>query len=108
MAHINRAIKNIDQDRHGAANEFTKAPLRIRGIAGSGKTIVLAGRAAYMHTLYPDWNIAVMFYSRALKQQLEDLIRIFYRSYNPYREPNREKIHVLHSWGSMNREEFYS
>ena len=48
MAHINRAIKNMDQDRHDAANEFTKAPLRIRGIAGSGKTIVLAGRAAYI------------------------------------------------------------
>ncbi len=109
MAHINRAIKNMDQDQHGAANEFTKAPLRIRGIAGSGKTIVLAGRAAYMHMLYPNWNIAVTFYSRALKQQLEDLIRIFYRSYNPFRDPNREKIHVLHSWGEWSgKDGFYS
>lgn len=68
MAHINRAIKNMDELQHRAANEFTKAPLRIRGIVGSGKTIVLAGRAAYMHMFYSEWNIAVTFYSRALRQ----------------------------------------
>lgn len=99
MAHINRAIKNMDEFQHRAANEFTKSPLRIRGIAGSGKTIVLAGRAAYLHSQYPDWNIAITFYSRALKQQLKTLINTFYRTYNPYREPNWEKINILHSWG---------
>lgn len=100
MAHIGRAIKNMDEFQHRAANEFTKSALRIRGIAGSGKTIVLAGRAAYLHSQYPDWNIAVTFFSRALKQQLKDLIKTFYRTYNPYREPDWEKIHILHSWGA--------
>lgn len=38
----------MDESQHRAADEFTKSPLRIREIADSGKTIVLAGRVAYL------------------------------------------------------------
>lgn len=44
-----------------AAFEIPEGPQRIRGLAGSGKTIVLALKAAYLHTQYPDMKIAVTF-----------------------------------------------
>ena len=39
---------------------------RIRGLAGSGKTIVLALKAAYLHASHPEWRIAVTFLTRSI------------------------------------------
>lgn len=35
---------------------------RIRGIAGSGKTVILCQKAALMHLKYPQWRIALVFF----------------------------------------------
>jgi len=55
---IEKEIANLDQWQKMAAIETPEGPQRIRGLAGSGKTIVLALKAAYLHTQNPDWNIA--------------------------------------------------
>ena len=60
-----------------AAFEIPEGPQRIRGLAGSGKTVVLALKAAYLHSQHPDWNIAVTFYTRSLSQQYKDMITNF-------------------------------
>lgn len=44
---IERNIANLDQWQKAAAIESPEGPQRIRGLAGSGKTIVLALKAAY-------------------------------------------------------------
>ena len=44
--------------------------------AGSGKTIVLALKVAYLHAHHPDWTIAVTFNTRSLKGQFERLINL--------------------------------
>ena len=41
------------------------------------KTVVLALKAAYLHSQHPDWNIAVTFYTRSLSQQYKDMITNF-------------------------------
>jgi superfamily I DNA and RNA helicase len=58
---IEREIANLDRWQKRAAIESPEGPQRIRGLAGSGKTIVLALKAAYLHAQHPDWTIAVVF-----------------------------------------------
>src|SRR5437588_9874181 len=90
-----------------AAIESPDGPVRIRGLAGSGKTIVLALKAAYLHTQHPEWTIAVTFWTRSLYQQFEDLIRRFTFEYL-MDEPDWEKLRILHAWGGGGREGVYS
>lgn len=73
---------------------------RIRGMAGSGKTIVLARKAVELHTAHPDWNIVVTYSTRSLKGQLETLIGRFYAAKNDGAKYNANKLKIMHSWGS--------
>jgi superfamily I DNA and RNA helicase len=107
MHHIERQIANLDHFQKQAAIESPDAPQRIRGLAGSGKTVVLALKAAYLHVQNPDWDIVVTFHTRALKQQFTDLIRRFsFEHLND--EPNWAKLRVMHSWGSSANPGVYS
>lgn len=95
---LEKEIANLDQWQKRAAIESPEGPQRIRGLAGSGKTIVLALKAAYLHAQHPDWKIAITFQTRSLYQQLNDLIRRFcFEHLND--EPNWENLRVLHAWG---------
>lgn len=107
MKIIERSIANLDKWQKKAAIETPESPQRIRGLAGSGKTIVLALKAAYLHSQHPDWNIAVTFQSRSLYQQFEDLISRF--TFEHIDEPpDFTKLQILHSWGSASRLGVYS
>ena len=103
---IEREIANLDRWQKRAAIESPEGPQRIRGLAGSGKTIVLALKAAYLHALNPDWTIGVTFWSRSLYQQFEDLVRRFSFEHSND-EPNWQKLRILHAWGSNDREGVY-
>jgi len=106
LRQIEQEIANLDQWQKRAAIETPDGPQRDRGLAGSGKTVVLALKAAYLHAQHPDWTIAVTFHSRSLYQQLTDLIRRFsYEHAND--EPNYERLRILHSWGSTTRAGLY-
>ena len=78
LKQIEAQIANLDAWQQKAAMEITDGPQRIRGLAGSGKTIILAWKAAYLHAQFPDWDIAVTFFSKSLYQQFEDLIARFH------------------------------
>lgn len=104
---IEKNIANLDQWQKKAAIEAPDGPQRIRGLAGSGKTIVLALKAAYLHAANPDWSIAVTFHTRSLYQQFRDLVRRFCFEHMGD-EPNWEKLKVIHSWGSERSPGFYS
>ena len=73
---------------------------RIRGMAGSGKTIVLARKAAELHTAHPDWDIVVTYSTRSLKGQLENLISRFYANKNDGAKYNSKKLNIMQAWGS--------
>jgi superfamily I DNA and RNA helicase len=107
MKRIDREIANLDPWQNRAAIESPAGPQRIRGLAGSGKTIVLALKAAYLHARHPDWDIAVTFHTRSLYQQFQDLIRRFVFDQTKD-EPNWSKLRVLHSWGSPRQPGVYS
>ena len=104
---IEKEIANLDQWQKKAALEMVDGPQRIRGLAGSGKTIVLALKAAYLHAQYPEWNIVITYYTRSLWQQYRDLISKFVYEFSKD-EPNWEKIHLFHAWGSHSEQGLYS
>jgi superfamily I DNA and RNA helicase len=107
LKEIERGIANLDQWQKAAAIESPEGPQRIRGLAGSGKTIVLALKAAYWHSQHPDWRIALTFHSRALYQQMADLTtRFTFEHIND--SPDPKYLQIVHSWGSSNRPGVYS
>lgn len=74
---VEKEIANLDRWQKQGAIESPEGPQRIRGLAGSGKTVVLALKAAYLHAQHPEWRIALTFQTRSLYQQLIDLVRRF-------------------------------
>lgn len=106
LKRIEAGIANLDFWQKQAAIESPEGPQRIRGLAGSGKTIVLALKAAYLHTQHPDWNIAVTFQTRSLYQQFEDLITRFTFEHSND-QPDYSRLQVVHAWGSSWRDGLY-
>lgn len=99
LQRLNESIANLDADQSAAVVETVDGVQRIRGLAGSGKTIVLALKVAYLHARHPDWQIAVTFNTRSLKGQFERLINSFvFEQTNE--EPDWAQIDILHSWGA--------
>lgn len=96
---LEKSIATLDSDQSRAVIETVDGIQRIRGLAGSGKTIVLALKAAYLHTRYPDWRIAVTFNTRSLKPQFRRLIRNFVLL-EANQEPNWENLRIVNAWGA--------
>lgn len=104
---IEKEIANLDQWQNRGAIEYANGPQRIRGLAGSGKTVVLALKASYLHVRHPEWKIAVTFQSRSLYQQFRDLIRRF--TFEQIEdEPDWSNLLILHAWGSIRDTGLYS
>jgi superfamily I DNA and RNA helicase len=93
------SIANLDNLQGRAVIETVDGVQRIRGLAGSGKTIVLALKAAYLHAQHPDWKIAVTFHTRALKGQFRRLINTFHIE-QTNEEPDWNNLQVINSWGA--------
>ena len=83
------------------------APQRIRGLAGSGKTIILAYKAALFHARYPQSKILYTFYTKSLADTVKKLIERAYRHYAINKVPNWDVITVCHGWGSSSSEGVY-
>lgn len=99
LVKLEDSIATLDSQQSDAVIQTFDGVQRIRGLAGSGKTIVLALKVAYLYTQNPDWTIAVTFNTRSLKGQFERLITSFiYDQANE--EPDWSRIKILHAWGS--------
>lgn len=98
LKRIEASIANLDQRQSQAVIETVDGVQRIRGLAGSGKTIVLALKVAYLHTQNPLWNIAVTFNTRSLKEQFRRLINNFTIEQTGT-EPDWDRIDIINAWG---------
>ena len=96
---IEDSISTLDRLQSKAVIETVEGVQRIRGIAGSGKTIVLALKAAYLHAQHPDWRMAVTFNTRSLKAHFTRLINNFSIEQTG-EEPDWENLRILNSWGA--------
>lgn len=104
----NNEINMLDENQFVTIYKKINAHTRIRGLAGSGKTILLVKKMAYMHYKNRNLELAYVFYTKSLKQYIKDLFFNFYRDFEKYKEPDMDKIHILHSWGGAEMEGFYS
>ncbi|MDR4470227.1 MAG: ATP-binding domain-containing protein [Nitrospira sp.] len=93
------SIANLDSRQSAAVVETFEGVQRIRGLAGCGKTIVLALKVAYLHAKHRDWMIGVTFNTRSLKKQFENLITTFVLE-QANEEPDWDKIRILNAWGA--------
>lgn len=99
-------IANLDNEQERAVIDYYEGVQRIRGLAGSGKTVVLALKAAYLHAQNPDWKIAVTFHTRALKNQFRELIERFCVEKRGAM-PDWDNLKIIHAWGSPKVEGIY-
>jgi superfamily I DNA and RNA helicase len=99
LGKLEDSIANLDRNQSAAVIETVEGVQRIRGLAGSGKTIVLALKVAYLHAKHPDWDIAVTFNTRSLKGQFKQLINMFSIEHTS-EEPDWKKVTIIHAWGS--------
>jgi len=99
LKHLEDSIATLDSDQNKAFIETVEGVQRIRGLAGSGKTIVLALKAAYLHAQHPEWRIAVTFNTRSLKGLYRNLISVFHdRQTNE--DPDWQNLRIVNSWGT--------
>lgn len=102
------AMNMLDQNQFNGIYNRINTHMRIRGLAGSGKTILLVKKMAYTHFKYRDLDLAYIFYTKSLKQYVEQLFKLYYKDFEKYKEPDMSKIHILHSWGGNEMVGFYS
>lgn len=96
---LEASIATMDAEQGRAVIETVDGVQRIRGLAGSGKTIVLALKAAYLHVQHPEWRIAVTFHTRSLKGHFRRLISNFCIEQTG-EEPDWTRMRIVNSWGS--------
>ncbi|CAA0193511.1 DEAD/DEAH box helicase [Tenacibaculum maritimum] len=103
---ITEAVYDKQQKR--AALNIIDSPQRIRGLAGSGKTIILTMKAALYHLQNPEATILYTYYTKALFGQIKYWIDKFYRDFSENSEPNWDRIQILHGWGGRALKGVYS
>jgi len=101
FANLEAIIYNFDATQRAVALTNISGPQRIRGLAGTGKTVILAMKAALTHIENPNANILITYFTRSLRDVIERLITRFHRHFAET-DPNWDKIHVRHGWGRSN------
>ena len=99
LKRLEDAIATLDHLQSKAILETVDGVQRIRGLAGSGKTIILALKSAYLHAQYPEWRIAVTFNTRSLKGFYRRLIRDFHFDQTE-EEPDWQNLRIVNCWGA--------
>lgn len=109
---LTNRLSEMDIQQELIGKVIPPGPQRIRGIAGSGKSVLIAQRAAHMHLKHPEWDIALVFFSRSLYDevinQVDKWLRHFSNGDVCYDDNVKVKLKVLHAWGAKNRPGFYS
>ena len=105
LKRLEDSVATLDEQQAGAVIETADGVQRIRGLAGSGKTIVLALKAAYLHAQHPEWRIAVTFLTRSLKTFFRRLITDSYWSQTK-ETPDWNQLRIIHAWGAPGGEKW--
>lgn len=98
LAKLENEITNFDEKQRHIALVDVGGPARIRGLAGSGKTVILAMKAAHIHLVDPASTILITFYTKSLRATIKSLVTKFYRLYSDS-DPDWKKVHIRHGWG---------
>lgn len=109
--YIKKSLKTTfkqDSSQRLASMQLPPGPQRIRGLAGTGKTIVLCLKAAITHKSFKDYKILYLFNTQSLYQHVQNLISKHY-TLEAKRAPDfEEKLRVIHAWGGRQKPGLYS
>lgn len=84
-------VMNLNQEGHAKGLGYGHRV--IRGVAGSGKTIILICRAKYLAEIHKDWNILVLCYNKTLANFLRTSIA----------QDSMKNVEVIHFHGWINK-----
>lgn len=88
-----------DAAQRAASMQLTPGLQRIRGLAGTGKTIVLCIKAAITHKRLENYKILYLFNTQSLYPQIQNLISRYY-TLEAKKNPDFENmLQVFHAWG---------
>jgi DNA helicase IV len=91
----------LDATQSAIASQAGSGVSLVTGVAGSGKTLVLAARARYLHEMHPTWIINIVCYNNALKPYLEKLVpaspKIVVETFYEFTSRNVEKFRMKNS-----------
>ena len=108
LKQLEAEIAKFDDKQKYAALSQMEGPQRIRGLAGSGKTIILCMKAAILHYRNPAAKILYTFKTKSLYDYIELLITRFYKSLTDGLSPDFNNcIQIRHSWGGRNLKGVY-
>lgn len=80
-------VRVMDLEQERLARSLGDGHRLLRGVAGSGKTIILISRARYLRAQNPDWRILVVCYNRVLADFLRTAIG-----------DERVEVSTFHAW----------
>lgn len=101
-------IKGLDEKQENIGLQIPPGPQQIRGIAGSGKTVLIAMKAARMLSDPGDWEpqdedtprIALTFTTKSLYGHITSLVDRFYQQFSGKPLDEAEvSIDIIHGWG---------
>ncbi|WP_062110036.1 3'-5' exonuclease [Bacillus niameyensis] len=67
-------VKAMDLHQENLAKQIGDKNRLIRGVAGSGKTLILASRAKLLAREHPDWKILILCYNISLARSIEQMV----------------------------------
>ena len=108
---LRQRLSELDLQQEHIGKEIPPGMQRIRGIAGSGKTLLLCQKAAHMHLKHPEWDIALVFFTRSLYDLMIGLVDKWIRRFSggdmQYNPNTNMKLKVLHAWGAASQPGLY-
>jgi superfamily I DNA and RNA helicase len=93
----------LDEIQRQVAMQIPDGPQRIRGLAGTGKTVILSMKAAMVHKDFPEYKILFVFNTQSMYNQIENFITDYYIK-EKQQKPNWNNLEVLHAWGGREQE----
>jgi len=108
ISEIESQILMFDREQQEGYIGALSGPQRIRGLAGSGKTVVLAMKAAVtlVRAEQPNSRILYTFSTKSLYQHVQRMIQRFYREFDDDLS-NLDRVSIKHSWGGTTNDGVY-
>lgn len=111
LAEAQKLMYDWDVKQEWISKSVPPGPQRVRGIAGSGKTVLFSQKAVITHLKHPDWKVAFVFFTRSLYDQIEELFKLWIERFTDgeqkFSNNRNSNLRVLHAWGAKGRDGLY-
>lgn len=109
LSEVKNKLYDLDFQQEAIGKTIAPGPQRIRGIAGSGKTLLICQKAAYMHLKYPDWKIAITFFTQSLYDIITKNVDMYLRAFSNGEVSYKANgnLQILHAWGNKRNNGLY-